>query len=158
MESDKAFYFYALKVNEITGWPVVFLQDQEKKKTLSISMPKANALAIFIALQLKKCPAQIKPLSQDLFIQLAAFSNVKIQKITIDDFSPESTYVAKIFLLNKDKNSPFIINSSASDAIAIALRAKVSIWISSNVISKLPEIDPDAPPFCEIQEQYFFTP
>jgi hypothetical protein len=67
MEAEREFFVFAVKVNEITGWPVILLQDREKKTTLSISATKVNAFPIYLALQSKKCPAQTRPLMQDLF-------------------------------------------------------------------------------------------
>jgi bifunctional DNase/RNase len=73
-------------------------------------------------------------MTHDLFIDIAEQSQYKITKVEINDVD-EQTYFATIFMYNKLLDKEIQIDSRPSDAIAIALRAEIPIYVTENVLA-----------------------
>jgi bifunctional DNase/RNase len=72
-------------------------------------------------------------MTHDLFKNLLDRLNISISKIEICDLE-ENTYFAKIYFTGLE--SSFCMDARPSDAIAIALRFKASIFVDEKVIEK----------------------
>jgi bifunctional DNase/RNase len=113
-----------------TGSPIVVLNDVEGRRALPIWIGSAEASAIIRQLENIK---SARPMTHDLMFNIISNTGFTIEKIVINDLTSD-TYYASIFLYNKE-GTEYIIDSRPSDAIALALRAKSTIFVTSNVIA-----------------------
>jgi len=113
-----------------TGSPIVVLNDKENRRALPIWIGSAEASAIIR--QMENITAA-RPMTHDLICNILDTLGYEVTKIEINDVNSE-TYYANIFLENKE-GKEHIIDSRPSDAIAIALRTKSPIFVTSKVIA-----------------------
>ena len=114
-----------------TGSPIVVLNDKENRKALPIWIGSAEASAIIR--KIENIPST-RPMTHDLFIDIANQSEYKITKVEINDVN-EQTYFSTVYMYNENLQREIQIDSRPSDAIAIALRADVPIYVTSNVLA-----------------------
>ncbi len=114
-----------------TGSPIVVLNDLENRRALPIWIGSAEASAIIR--KIEDIPST-RPMTHDLFIDIAQQSQYKITKVEINDVD-EQTYFATVYMYNKLLDRELQIDSRPSDAIAIALRAEVPIYVTPNVLA-----------------------
>ena len=114
-----------------TGSPIVVLNDKDNRKALPIWIGSAEASAIIRKIENIKSS---RPMTHDLFSQIAEQSNYQITKVEINDVD-DQTYFSTIFMYNEELNKELQIDSRPSDAIAIALRADVPIYVTDNVLA-----------------------
>mgnify|MGYP003306428962 CR=1 FL=1 len=69
-----------------------------------------------------------------LFLDIAEKTEFKITKIEINDVN-DQTYFSSIYMFNEALNKEIQIDSRPSDAIAVALRADVPIFVTTNVLA-----------------------
>lgn len=74
-----------------------------------------------------------RPMTHDLFKSFSFKFDFKVKEIFISDIK-EGVFYAKIICLNSDKE--IFIDSRPSDAIAIALRFKVDVFVSEKVLDE----------------------
>lgn len=113
-----------------TGSPIVVLNDLEQRRALPIWIGSAEASAIIRQMENIK---SARPMTHDLMFNIISEIGFKVDKIEINDLSSD-TYFATIYLSNSE-NVTYTIDSRPSDAIALALRAAASIFVTSNVIA-----------------------
>ena len=92
------------------------------------------AQSIYIAL---RGEPQNRPLTHDLFLQVLAALKISVERVEITEIKNiggNGTFFARIVLLNGSQQIE--IDSRTSDAIAIALRAKCSIFIDEDVVEQ----------------------
>ena len=114
-----------------TGSPIVVLNDKENRRALPIWIGSAEASAIIR--KIENIPST-RPMTHDLFIDIANQSEYKITKVEINDVN-EQTYFSTVYMYNENLQREIQIDSRPSDAIAIALRADVPIYVTSNVLA-----------------------
>lgn len=114
-----------------TGSPIVVLNDKENRKALPIWIGSAEASAIIR--KIENIPST-RPMTHDLFIQIAQQSEYEITKIEINDVD-DQTYFSTVYMYNSKLEKELQIDSRPSDAIAIALRADVPIYVTTNVLA-----------------------
>lgn len=107
---------------------VVLLQSLDEDKTLPIfiGMPEAQAIAV----QYNNIKT-VRPLTHDLLKNILTLLNCSIDKVIIDDYK-EHTYYAKVFFETEDHH--YQIDSRPSDAIALALKFDVPIFVEKNLM------------------------
>jgi len=113
-----------------TGSPIIVLNDLENRKALPIWIGSAEASSIIR--KIENIPSS-RPLTHDLFLSFANNLGAEITKVEINDVD-EQTYFSSIFLVNKEGRE-IEIDSRPSDAIAIAIRANVPIYVAAAVIA-----------------------
>ncbi len=113
-----------------TGSPIVVLNDIENRRALPIWIGSAEASAIIRKIE---NITSSRPMTHDLFIDIAKQSEFKITKVEINDVD-DQTYFSTIYMYNDKLQKEIEIDSRPSDAIAIALRADVPIYVTSNVL------------------------
>lgn len=113
-----------------TGSPIVVLNDKENRRALPIWIGSAEASAIIR--QMENITA-VRPMTHDLICNILEATGQEVTKIEINDINSE-TYYANIFLTDKEDKVQ-IIDSRPSDAIAIALRTKSPIFVTSKVVA-----------------------
>ncbi len=114
-----------------SGSPIVVLNDKENRKALPIWIGSAEASAIIR--KIENIPSS-RPLTHDLFGQIADKSGYKITKTEINDVD-DQTYFAAVYMYNEELGKQIVIDARPSDAIAIALRADVPIFVTDNVLA-----------------------
>ena len=113
-----------------TGSPIIVVNDLENRRALPIWIGSAEASSIIR--KIENIPSS-RPLTHDLFINFAHSINAEITKIEINDVD-EQTYFSSIFLIDEN-DKEHEIDARPSDAIAIAIRANVPIYVSSSVMA-----------------------
>ncbi len=117
-------------LDEESNTPIVVLQDNETGNILPIMIAPLEASLIAIELEGKK---PVRPLTHDLIVTLLKTFQYTLTSVIIDDLK-ENIYYAKLNL-NAPDNSEIIIDCRPSDAIAIALRAHVPIYVKKKVFA-----------------------
>ena len=128
-----------LMVDPITNMPIVILRDKDGQRVLPIWVGVFEANAI--ALQIENVTPQ-RPMTHDLLNNVIHDLKADIQKIVVSDLK-ENTFYALIYLTVGGE--VVAIDARPSDAIALALRAKVPIFVEDRVIdtAKTTDLRPD---------------
>ena len=114
-----------------TGSPIVVLNDLENRRALPIWIGSAEASAIIRKIE---NISSSRPMTHDLFIDIAKQSEFNITKVEINNVD-EQTYFSTVYMYNDKLQKEIQIDSRPSDAIAIALRADVPIFVTANVLA-----------------------
>ncbi len=114
-----------------TGSPIVVLNDKENRKALPIWIGSAEASAIIR--KIENIPSS-RPMTHDLFVDIAKQSEFEITKVEINNVD-DQTYFSTVYMYNENLQKELEIDSRPSDAIAIALRADVPIYVTENVLA-----------------------
>ena len=113
--------------------PIVLLRDGEERNFLPIWIGMFEAAAIAMELQDFKPP---RPMTHDLLTKIINDLNGKVDRIIVNEII-DDTFYATIELYRKDKEQEKIkVDARPSDAIAIAVRANVPIFVSEQVMMK----------------------
>ena len=118
------------------GHPIVVLNDMQKKRALPIWIGMFEATAITRALDNYKPE---RPATHDLLLSTIEQTGYKVKHIEINELA-SNTYFATI-VLQSDNGSAAVgtglkmIDARPSDAIALALRAKVPILVAAQVVA-----------------------
>ncbi|NLL62380.1 MAG: hypothetical protein GX240_06380 [Candidatus Atribacteria bacterium] len=121
---------FGVAIDPVTKGFVVILKDQDEKKWLPIWIGPYEAKMISLALEKNK-PS--RPFSPDLIKNIIEAAGLIAEKIVISDIK-DNTYYATICLKKEEKE--LLIDARPSDAIAVALRLEVPIFIAEEVMKK----------------------
>lgn len=110
--------------------PTVVLQGKRDKRSFGMVIGPAEAAGIAFPLQNLTPP---RPLTHDLFLTLFGRLNVSVTKVVITDLR-DNIYYATLFLAAN--GSEMQLDSRPSDAIALAVRAKVPVFVEDRVFDK----------------------
>lgn len=105
--------------------PVLILRDQQATRYLPLWIGTAEATAISLALEGVDPP---RPLTHDLLANVIAQLGGQVTSVTVSELI-EGTFYATINFLNHDS-----ISSRPSDAIALAVRNKVPVFVAQEVM------------------------
>src|SRR5574344_591379 len=114
-----------------TGTPIVVLNDLNNKKALPIWIGSAEASSIIR--KIENIPST-RPMTHDLFIDIFEQCSQKLKHIQINDVD-EQTYFATLVIENMNGEEIYI-DARPSDAIAIAIRADVPIYVAADVVKE----------------------
>lgn len=117
-------------IDDRTGQPAVVLQGRRDRRHLSMVIGLAEATGIAVALQGVTPP---RPLTHDLFLTLFGRLNVTVKRVVIVDLR-DDIYYATVQL--SGASGDMTLDSRPSDAIALALRAKVPVLVEDRVFDK----------------------
>jgi len=115
--------------------PVVVLQDHDRKVALPIWIGPAEAQSIAMQIEGINPP---RPMTHDLVKSILEGAGVAFDKVVIKELRG-STYYASIYLRNGSDDLE--IDSRPSDAIALAVRFKRPIFVSTSLIKGDTSID-----------------
>lgn len=110
--------------------PIVLLKEREGERYLPIWIGNAEATAIAFALQGVVTP---RPMTHDLLKNVLEELGVTVERIVITELR-EGTFYATIEIAQNGTRHE--ISSRPSDAIALAVRAKVSIFANEDVLNE----------------------
>ncbi len=114
-------------MDPVSKTPVMILKPLKDRKIIPIwiGTPEANA----ITMELENI-ATPRPMTHDLITNILEFLDVNLEKVVITDIV-ENTYYAELHL--KRQEMDVVIDSRPSDAIALAVKNSVKIFISDSV-------------------------
>jgi bifunctional DNase/RNase len=113
-----------------TQTPAVLLEGKRDKRHFVMMIGPAEATGIAVPLQGVTPP---RPLTHDLFLTLFGRLNVQVTRVVITDLR-DDVYYATLQLTAP--GTTFTLDSRPSDAIALAIRAKVPILVEDRVFDK----------------------
>ncbi len=118
--------------NTSTGNFVLVLQEINSTRRLPIIIGLQEAQAIAVALEQMQ---PLRPLTHDLFLNTLQVLNARIECVKICGIN-DGVFISVIVI--KDSNQQLIeVDSRTSDAIALAIRQKCSIFISEYLFNEM---------------------
>jgi bifunctional DNase/RNase len=123
-------------VDPSTRQPIVLLQGKRDRRPLAMTIGPFEANGIAIALQGVTPP---RPLTHDLFLNVLGDLRASLKRIVVTDLRDDVFY-AQLHL--EAAGSRLTIDSRPSDAIALALRARVPILVEDRVFDKADRLLP----------------
>src|SRR5712692_896915 len=120
----------SVRINLATQQRVVILKATKQERYLFIWIAQAEAYAIAVELQGTNPP---RPLTHDLLKNVIGDLGAKIVSIVISDLI-EDIFYARIVLDVAGRHVE--VDSRPSDAIALAVRAKTSIFVEESVLER----------------------
>ena len=127
-------------IDQRTQQPLVVLQGKRDKRNLAMTIGLAEANGIAIPLQGVTPP---RPLTHDLFLTLFGQLKVSLKRVVITDLK-DDIYYAVVYL--SANGTEMTLDSRPSDAIALAIRAKVPILVEDRVFDKSGMMGPRGSP------------
>lgn len=112
----------------------MLLKEKYGDRTLPIWIGENEAVAIALSLEGKKLP---RPLTHDLLkLVIDAFQAkvVKVEVVELKYVGENGTYFAKIYIQSDGK--VIAIDARPSDSIALALRAKSTIYVDPRIMNE----------------------
>ncbi|MCP5047886.1 MAG: bifunctional nuclease family protein [bacterium] len=116
-----------LVLEPVSKAPVIILKPVEENKIIPIWIGEFEANAITMELENIAAP---RPMTHDLINDIILHLSSRVEKIVITDFV-ENTYYAELYIRKNDEL--FVIDCRPSDAVAVALKNRVKIYISDVV-------------------------
>jgi bifunctional DNase/RNase len=116
-----------------SGAYALFLEEDNGLKKLSIVIGACEAQAIAIGLD--KNIVSPRPLTHDLFLDIAEKNNLILSKIIIHKLQ-KGIFFSSIMFINKTSNKSFSVDARTSDAIAIAIRFNAPIYTYKKILDQ----------------------
>lgn len=110
--------------------PALVLQGKRDRRNVVMSIDPAQMLAISLPLQGVTPP---RPLTHDLFLSLFGRLKVTLTRVVITDFR-DDVYYAMLHLNNG--GTDLTVDARPSDAVALAIRAKVPVLVEDRVFDR----------------------
>jgi uncharacterized protein len=124
-----------LTVDPVTNMPIVILRDEDDKRILPIWVGVFEANAIAIQIENVHTP---RPMTHDLLRNVISDLQATVERVVISDVK-DNTFFAYIHL--DTPGGKVAVDARPSDAIALALRARVAILVEEHVIDSAKTID-----------------
>ena len=120
----------AVALDPRTQTPAVLLEGKRDKRHFAMVIGPAEATGIAVPLQGVTPP---RPLTHDLIVTLLGRLNVRITRVVITDLR-DDVYYATVQLAAP--GTTLTLDTRPSDAIALAIRAKVPVLVEDRVFDK----------------------
>jgi uncharacterized protein len=123
-------YIRSVKLDPVTESPVVLLVERngaQRELPIWVGLPQAESIALAI-----EDVALPRPNTHDLLLRLVEQMGGRVQRVVVTELR-ESTYYAVIEV--EVNGRALAIDARPSDAIAVAVRGKVDIFASEEVLS-----------------------
>ncbi len=120
----------SIRISQMNYQRVVVLKELETNLFLLIWIGPTEAEAIAVKMQGMSVP---RPLTHDLLVDLVKSVGGAFEHILVNDLQNE-TFYAKIVIRIGDRTHE--IDSRPSDAMAVAVRAEVPIYVAEQVMAK----------------------
>lgn len=128
-------YIAAMSFDVSTGRAAVVLTDEKKERALPIFIGPFECSAIAVALNNIKPE---RPLSHDLMLNMILELGWTVKTVEVNSIE-DGRYLAAITVMQRNtatgEITEKVIDARPSDAIAVALRAKVPILVSPEVMA-----------------------
>jgi len=110
--------------------PVIVLEGKRDKRQILMAIGPAEATSIAVPLQ---GVVPVRPLTHDLFLTLFGRLQVSLIRVVITDLQ-DGIYYAILHL--QSAAAPMQLDARPSDAIALAIRAKIPVFVEARVFDK----------------------
>ena len=120
----------SIRISLVSQYRIVLLREVDSERQLPIWIGPCEADAITIELQDVKVA---RPLTQDLLKNVISELGGTVSHVLIKELN-ESVFHARLFINIEGERAPREIDCRPSDAIALAVRAKVPIFIAEEVM------------------------
>ncbi len=124
-----------LMVDSSSHVPILILSGEDTSRFLPIWIGLFEANAIATALEERENP---RPMTHDLALNLIESMQGSLVRILINDLA-ENTFYAKLIV--DVQGNELVVDSRPSDAVALAVRADVPIWVSEDVVQRASKED-----------------
>jgi hypothetical protein len=124
-----------LTLDPLTNMPIIILKDSEGKHAPPIWVGIFEANAIALEMENISTP---RPMTHDLIKNILVEAKAIVSHIVIDELK-DNTFFAKICI--KANGNETNVDSRPSDAIALALRLKVPVYVEEKVVEEAKSID-----------------
>ncbi len=121
-----------IQIHPETKTPVVWLQEINGESVFPIWIGMLEATAIATELEEIKFP---RPMTHDLLKNIIAELGAGVERVEVCDLIG-NTFFARIYV-NTAEKTQLCVDARPSDAIALALRMKVPIFVDDHVIHQL---------------------
>ncbi len=138
-----------LVFDPLTNTPIIILKDLDGERSLPIWVGYPEATAIALEMENVTTP---RPMTHDLIKNIIDGLDVKINHILVNDLKSNTFYA--VISVENSNGSSINIDSRPSDAIAVALRLKTSIFVLQKVLDSAKAIDMNVPNQ-EVDEETF---
>ena len=123
--------FFELRLDETGADQIIILKEKSGERLMPILIGYYEAQSIHLVIN----DVQVqRPLTHDLTVNVINALSARIVRIVINQLL-ESTFYARIHF--QTPNGPVDVDSRPSDAIAIALRAGVPIFVAEEVLEQV---------------------
>jgi uncharacterized protein len=116
---------------------VMVLQEVNSTRKLPIIIGLQEAQSIAVALEQME---PLRPLTHDLFLNTLASLGATLEYVKIISIQ-ENTFIS-VIVIKDDKQQLIKIDSRTSDAVALAIRQKCSIYINEDLLAQLAVQEP----------------
>jgi bifunctional DNase/RNase len=120
-------------INEVDEQQVIVLREVEGDRSFPIVIGLFEATSIDRRVRGIATP---RPLTHDLIVQACELLGAEVQDVMINDLK-EQTYFAKLRL--KKDGELIEVDCRPSDAVAVAVTAKVPLYVSEEVLGEVTE-------------------
>jgi uncharacterized protein len=120
----------AIVINERSDEQIIALREVDGQRQLPIVIGMFEAFAID---RIVKGRTSERPLSHDLMVALVAKLGGEVVRVTIDDLRDE-TYYARV-VIRRGADDEVAVDARPSDAITLALKTHVPIFVAERVLS-----------------------
>jgi bifunctional DNase/RNase len=120
-------------INEVDEQQVIVLREVEGDRSFPIVIGLFEATSIDRRVRGIATP---RPLTHDLIVQACELLGAEVQDVMINDLK-EQTYFAKLRL--KKDGELIEVDCRPSDAVAVAVTAKVPLYVSEDVLGEVTE-------------------
>jgi hypothetical protein len=110
--------------------PAIVLQGKRDRRQFAMAIDATQIVAIAVPLQGLTPP---RPLTHDLFLTVFGKLKVTMSKVVVTDFR-EDVYYANVHL--HGPGGEIVVDARPSDAIALAVRAKVPVFVEERVFDR----------------------
>ena len=131
---------YGVSFEPIGKQPIVLLKTVDDERFLPIWIGHPEAAAILMKLQGASSP---RPMTHDLVTDIITELQGEVLRVTVTELK-ENTYYARITIVQDGREVE--IDSRPSDAIALAIRAKVPVMVEERVFEKAASTAPPRRP------------
>ena len=119
-----------LTFDPITNVPIILLKDVRGNHMLPIWIGVFEANAIALEIEKVSTP---RPMTHDLLKNIVDVMNGRIVRVVVDNLM-DNTFYATIYV--DCRGEELRVDSRPSDAIAVALRANIPIFVTQEVMSQ----------------------
>jgi bifunctional DNase/RNase len=124
-----------IRIDERREEQVIVLKEIKGERMLPIIISIFEASAIKLEISGLKPP---RPLTHDLLFKTIEHMGGKIEKVVVTELK-ENTFYARI-IIKKDDERRVEVDARPSDSIALAVRAKVPIFVNEEVLKEAQSI------------------
>jgi hypothetical protein len=122
---------FEIRIDETSSEQVIVLKEMNGERLLPIVIGMFEAQSIHVKINNVQLP---RPLTHDLLGRVIDALGGTLQRIVVNDLE-QNTFYARLVL--QSNNGEIEVDSRPSDAIALAIRSEVPIFVEEVVFDKL---------------------